>query len=173
MDGSVRLAGQTPASTFALRLRGTLNRVLTRGITQPLPGQAPAVTAAAMAVMAGEDVLTRAGGGGLPGIERLATRPSAEPRTGGHRPLMVVIGVADPACPAAGPGPFLPVHGPAGPPVASVMSVRPARRRALMARLRLAAMIRWPDRFRTCDLSSWYRVSRSQCRDWTAQCPRT
>jgi len=39
--------------------------------------------------------------------------------------------------------------------VASVMSVRQARRRALMARVRMAAMICWPDRVRTCDLSSW------------------
>jgi len=43
---------------------------------------------------------------------------------------------------------------------ASVMSVGPARRRALMARVRMAAMIRGPDRVRACDLSSWFRVSR-------------
>ena len=57
--------------------------------------------------------------------------------------------------------------------VASVMSVRPARRRALMAGLRMAAMILGPDRVLTRDLSSWYRVSRSQCRDSIAHCPRT
>ena len=39
--------------------------------------------------------------------------------------------------------------------VASVMSVRPARRRALMARLRMAAMILGPDRVLAWDLSSW------------------
>ena len=49
--------------------------------------------------------------------------------------------------------------------VALVMSGRPARRRALMARLRMDAMILGPDRVLTCDLSSWYRVSRSQWRD--------
>ena len=38
--------------------------------------------------------------------------------------------------------------------VASVMSVRPAWRRALMARFRMAAMILGPDRVLICDLSS-------------------
>ena len=46
--------------------------------------------------------------------------------------------------------------------VASVTSVRPERRRAQIARLRKAAMTLGPDRVLTCDLSSWYRVSRSQ-----------
>ena len=49
--------------------------------------------------------------------------------------------------------------------VASVTSVRPAMRKAPMARLRRPAMILGPDRVLTCDLSSWYRVSRSQWRD--------
>ena len=57
--------------------------------------------------------------------------------------------------------------------VASVTSVRPARRRAQMATLRRAAMILGPDRVRTWDLSSWYRVSRSQCRDSIDYCSRT
>ena len=39
--------------------------------------------------------------------------------------------------------------------VASVTSVRPARRRAPMARLRRPAMILGPDRVLTWDLSSW------------------
>jgi hypothetical protein len=47
--------------------------------------------------------------------------------------------------------------------VASVTSVRPERRRAQIARLRrAAAMTLGPDRVLTCDLSSWYRVSRTQ-----------
>jgi hypothetical protein len=57
--------------------------------------------------------------------------------------------------------------------VASVMSARPYSRRALMARLRSVAMILGPDRVLTCDLSSWYKVSRSQCKDSIAHCPRT
>lgn len=39
--------------------------------------------------------------------------------------------------------------------VASVISVRPASRRALMARLRSAAMILGPDQILIWDLSSW------------------
>jgi hypothetical protein len=39
--------------------------------------------------------------------------------------------------------------------VASAMSVRPARRRAPIARFRRAAMILGPFRVLTCDLSSW------------------
>jgi hypothetical protein len=39
--------------------------------------------------------------------------------------------------------------------VASVVSVRPASRRALMARLRRDAMILGPDRVLTRDLSYW------------------
>jgi hypothetical protein len=46
--------------------------------------------------------------------------------------------------------------------VASVMSVRPAIRSAPIARLRRAAMTLGPFRVLTVDLSSWYRVSRSQ-----------
>jgi hypothetical protein len=46
--------------------------------------------------------------------------------------------------------------------VASVTSMRPARRSAPIARLRRAAMTLGPDRVLTLDLSSWYRVSRSQ-----------
>src|SRR5438874_2543805 len=46
--------------------------------------------------------------------------------------------------------------------VASVTSARPDRRRAQIARLRRAAMILGLVRVLTCDLSSWYRVSRSQ-----------
>ena len=46
--------------------------------------------------------------------------------------------------------------------VASVTSVRPAIRSAPIARLRRAAMTLGPFRVLTLDLSSWYRVSRSQ-----------
>jgi hypothetical protein len=48
---------------------------------------------------------------------------------------------------------------------ASVTSVRPDRRRALMARLRRAVMTLDPDRVLTWNLSSGYRLSRSQCKD--------
>jgi hypothetical protein len=44
--------------------------------------------------------------------------------------------------------------------VASVTSVRPARRSAPIARLRRAAITLGPDRVLTLDLSSWYKVSR-------------
>jgi hypothetical protein len=46
--------------------------------------------------------------------------------------------------------------------VASVTSVRPVIRSAPIARLRRAAMTLGPFRVLTLDLSSWYRVSRSQ-----------
>src|SRR2546429_6371842 len=46
--------------------------------------------------------------------------------------------------------------------VASVTSVRPAIRSAPIARLRRAAMTLGPFRVLTLDLSSWYKVSRSQ-----------
>jgi hypothetical protein len=57
--------------------------------------------------------------------------------------------------------------------VASVMSGRPARRRAPIARLRRAAMILGPFRVLTWDLSSCHRVSRTQCKDSIDHCSRT
>jgi hypothetical protein len=56
--------------------------------------------------------------------------------------------------------------------VASVMSVRPVRRSAPMARLRRAAMTRGPDRVHTVELFA-VRVSRSQRGDSMPQWPRT
>ena len=57
--------------------------------------------------------------------------------------------------------------------VASVMSARPARRRALMARLRRAAMILGRDRVLACDCVFLVEGAAASCRDPVAHWPRT